>query len=75
MRLVEFRKPPPLTLSISAMINDPAAAILQTYVGPYGRLTATGQYRLIKLLELMQRMTPDQVTMGLSEIREIKPTV
>ena len=53
------------------MLNYPGAAILQTYVGPYGRLTATGQCRLIRILELMQRMTPDQLAIALAEIREL----
>jgi len=53
------------------MSSNPAAAVLQTYTGAYGRLTAAGQNRLIRLLELMQRMTPDQLTLALTEIREL----
>ena len=53
------------------MPNDPTAAVIQTYIGPYGRLTAAGQNRLIRLLELMQRMTPSQLAQALAEIREL----
>lgn len=53
------------------MLSNPTTAILQTYLGAYGRLTAAGQYRLITVLELVQRMTPDQLTLALAEIREL----
>ena len=57
------------------MNSDPTIAILEVYMGAYGRLSAAGQNRLIRLLELIQRMTPDQLTFALAEIREIEPTV
>lgn len=53
------------------MLSNPTTAILQAYLGAYGRLTAAGQYRLITVLELVQRMTPDRLTLALAEIREL----
>lgn len=53
------------------MLSNETVAILELY--PYGLLTAAAQYRLIDLLQVVQRMTPDQVALALSEIRELKP--
>lgn len=53
------------------MLSDETVSILELY--PYGQLTRGAQYRLIDLLQVVQRMTPDQLALALSEIRELKP--
>ena len=57
------------------MLSNETTALLDEFIGGYGNLTKLGQYRILVVLRLVQKMKAAHISQAIAEIEALKPTV